>query len=367
MILPMRTLTTARPWATWALSSVLALTSVGLLAGCNPPAATPENPDKPATTGTTGEKPTGSLKIGIVFDSGGLGDKSFNDSAWRGIQKAEKDLGITVSKVESKEEKDYETNLAAMADDGNDLVIAVGLNQGKALEKVAADYPDTKFAIVDGFVEAPNVRMLHFNEEEGSYLVGYIAGKMTKTGKVGFIGGQELDLIKKFQYGYAAGVNAANPSATVLPAKYTGSWDNVDDAKIAANVLYDSGADIVYHAAGRAGLGVIRAAKDRKLFAIGVDSDQDGEAPGNVLTSMIKNVDEAVFATIKDCVDGKFSAGEIKYDIAQNGVGISKLEHTRDLIGPDVLAEIEALKQKIAAGELKVPSTEAEYKAQATK
>ena len=359
MILPMRTLNTARPWATWALSSFLLLGTLGLLTGCTPPA---EDPKPGTTTGTTGEKPSGPVKIGIVFDSGGLGDKSFNDSAWRGIQKAEDELGITVSKVESKEEKDYETNLAAMADDGNDLVIAVGLNQGKALEKVAKEYPDVNFAIVDGFVDAPNVRMLHFNEEEGSYLVGYIAGKMTKTGKLGFVGGQELDLIKKFQYGYAAGVMAANPSAVVLPAKYTGSWDNIDEAKIAANVLFDSGADVVYHAAGRAGLGVLRAAKDRNLYAIGVDSDQDGEAPGNVLTSMIKNVDAAVYSTIKDVVDGKFSNGEIKYDIAANGVGISKLEFTREKIGPDILAEIEAIKQKIAEGELKVPATEAEFK-----
>jgi basic membrane protein A len=349
----------SRTWAQWALSTGLALLTVGLMAGCTSTAPSdPSTGEKPAPSN---EKTAETISVGIVFDSGGLGDQSFNDSAWRGIQKAESELKIKVAKVESKDEKDYETNLAAMADDGHDLVIAVGLNQGKALEKVAPQYPDTKFAIVDGSVTAPNVRMLKFKEEEGSFLVGYIAGKMTKTGKIGFVGGQELDLIKKFQYGFAAGIKEANPAAVLLPAKYTGNWDNVDDAKTAANSLFGSGADIVYHAAGRAGLGVIRAAKDKNLYAIGVDSDQDGIAPGNVLTSMIKNVDEAVFATIKDCLEAKFTAGEIIYGVKEKGVGISALTHTRETIGPEILAELEALKLKITGDELKVPASEAEF------
>jgi len=353
----MRTNTVSRSWATWALSSVLAIASLGLLAGC-------DNKTPEASTGTTGSATTPNdkpLKVGIVFDRGGLGDKSFNDSAWRGIQRAEKELGITSQKVESKEEKDYETNLTAMADDGMDLVIAVGLNQEKALQKVAPLYPDTKFAIVDGSVAAPNVRMLKFKEEEGSFLVGFLAGKMTKTGKVGFVGGMELDLIKKFQYGFAAGVMAANPEAVILPAKYVGSWDNIDSAKVATNVLFDGGADIVYHAAGRAGLGVIRAAKERNLYAIGVDSDQDGEAEGNVLTSMIKRVDEAVFATISDFKGGKFESGEKMYDLAQNGVGISDLLFTKDKIDPAFLVELDEIKKKIISGDIQVPATEAEY------
>ncbi|MBL8067249.1 MAG: BMP family ABC transporter substrate-binding protein [Armatimonadetes bacterium] len=360
----MRSSTIARPWAAWAMTSLFVVGTLGLFAGCTPPGEKPD--DTPGNTQPAtqdGKKPEGKLKVGIVFDSGGIGDKSFNDSAWAGIQKAEKEFGIEVSKIESKVEKDYEPNLTAMADDGNDLVIAVGLAQGKALEKVAKQYPDTKFAIVDGFVTADNVRMLHFSEEQGSYLVGYIAGKMTKTGKVGFVGGEALDLIKKFQYGFQAGVKAANAKAEILPPKYTGSWENIDEAKIAANLLFDSGADIVYHAAGRAGLGVIQAAKERKKFAIGVDRDQDDEAPGFVLTSMVKNVDAAVYETIKDMVDGKFTAGEVSYDVAHGGVGISALRFTKDMIGPDVLAEIEAIKQKIADGSLKVPSTEAEYAA----
>ena len=184
---------------------------------------------------------------------------------------------------------------------------------------------------------------------------------MTKTGKVGFVGGMELDLIKKFQYGFAAGARTANPNVEILPAKYTGDWNNIDTAKAAANVLFDSGADIVYHAAGRAGLGVIRAAKDRDLWAIGVDSDQDSEAPGNVLTSMIKRVDEAVFATIKDVKDGNFSSGAVYYDLTSNGVGVSDLTHTKEEIGEENLAKLEEVKKRIVDGEIQVPVNETEY------
>lgn len=300
-------------------------------------------------------------KIAVVFDQGGRGDKSFNDSAWRGMERAKDELGADIDYVESKSDNDYETNLRAMADRGVDLVIAVGINQEPALDAVAAEYPDMKFAIVDGNVDHDNVRKLLFKEEEGSFLVGYLAGLMTKTGKIGFVGGMELDLIKKFQYGFAAGARTANPNVEILPAKYTGDWNNIDTAKAAANVLFDSGADIVYHAAGRAGLGVIRAAKERDLWAIGVDSDQDGEAPGNVLTSMIKRVDEAVFSTIKDVKDGNFSSGAVYYDLTTNGVGISDLTHTKEEIGEDKLAKLDEVKKRIVDGEIKVPINESEY------
>lgn len=300
-------------------------------------------------------------KVAVVFDQGGRGDKSFNDSAWRGMERAKTELGADIAYVESKNDNDYETNLKAMADRGVDLVIAIGINQEAALKAVAPEYPDMKFAIVDGMVDAPNVRNLKFKEEEGSFLVGYLAGLMSKTGKVGFVGGQELDLIKKFQYGFAAGAKMANPAVEILPAKYTGDWNNIDKAKSAANVLFDGGADIVYHAAGRAGLGVIRAAKEKNLYAIGVDSDQDGEAEGNVLTSMIKKVDEAVFATIKDVKDGNFAAGVVSYDLKANGVGISDLIFTRDKIGQENLDKLEDVKGKIVGGEIVPPVDEAGY------
>lgn len=344
---------------TWAIGAFFVVCGLAALTGCGAPG---EGAGASGTASGEGNQAQ-QLKVGIVFDKGGLGDRSFNDSAWRGIQRAEAELGIEASKVESKEEKDYETNLAAMADRGMDLVIAVGINQGKALEKVAREYPDTKFAIVDANVEAPNVRSLLFKEEEGSFLVGYLAGLMSQTGKVGFVGGMELDLIKKFEYGFAAGVRSANPSAEVLDAKYTGSWDNIDLAKVAANVLFDRGADIVYHAAGRAGLGVIRAAEERGLYAIGVDSDQDDVAPGRVLTSMIKRVDVAVFETIKAVQAGNFEAGPQVFDLKADGVGTSPFTHTREAIGEANLAKLEEMASRVKSGEVQVPATRAEYEA----
>lgn len=326
-----------------------------LVVGCNgaPNAGTGET----GSVQANGRPAPQALKVGIVFDSGGRGDKSFNDSAWAGIERAKKEYGITESFVETKDAKDYETNLTAMADKGCDLVVSVGINTKTALEKVARMYPNVKFAIIDASVDAPNVRSLVFKEEEGSFLVGFLAGSVSKTGKVGFVGGMEIPLIKKFQVGYEAGAKTANSSVVVLPAKYTGNWDNADTAKAAANILFGSGADVVYAAAGRAGLGVIRAAKDSGKWAIGVDSDQDYLEPGTVLTSMVKRVDNAVYSTIKDLKEGKFTAGTTVYDLKAGGVGTTEFKYSKDKISPDVLQKLEAVKKQIVDGEVKAPST----------
>jgi basic membrane protein A len=324
-------------------AAAAALVPLAVLSACTPGSDPANNDD-------------GKTQVAIVFDSGGRGDKSFNDSAWRGIQRATTELGVASTPYDSDSERDYESNLVSAADSGADIVIAVGINMVTALTKVAGDYPDTNFAIVDGDVDLPNVRALKFSEEQGSFLVGYLAGSMTETGKLGFIGGQQIDLIKKFQAGFIAGAKTARSDVTV-GVKYTESWDNVDVAKVAAGTLYDGGADIIYHAAGRAGLGLIREAKERGLFAIGVDSDQDDIEEGSVLTSMIKKVDEAVFLTVQDVQAGEFNAGSISYDLASNGVGISELRFTRDLIGEDRLADLEEIKELIVSGELVVPTT----------
>ncbi|MBL8047820.1 MAG: BMP family ABC transporter substrate-binding protein [Chthonomonas sp.] len=320
-----------------------------------------------ASAGTGGkvETPSGEkkMKIAVVYDSGGRGDKSFNDSAWNGIERARQDFGIESVEVESKAAKDYEGNLSQMAEDGADLVIAVGLAQGEPLAKVAANFPDTKFAIVDGSGDAKNIRSLKFKEEEGSFLVGVAAGMVSKTGKIGFVGGQEIDLIKKFEYGFYAGAKWANPNIVILPAKYTGSWDDQGKGKDLAALLFSQGADVVYAAAGRAGLGTIKAAKDAGKFCIGVDSDQDDLEKGVVLTSMIKRVDEAVYATIKDLKEGKYSAGETIYDLKSNGVGTSDFRNTKSVIGDAGMKKIEEAKAKIIAGEVKVPANQAEFNA----
>lgn len=329
----------------------LAAAAVLALVGCGPSSSAGEGPG--------GQK---ALKVAIVYDKGGLGDKSFNDSAARGMARAKTELGVETMEIESKDVKDYESNLREVADKGCDLVIAVGINMQKAVETVAVEFPDTKFAIVDAAVELPNVRSLLFKEEEGSFLVGYLAGLMTKTGKIGFIGGMDIPLIKKFEYGYLAGAKLANPSVEMVAPLYTGDWDNIDTAKSSAGIIYSKGADIIYHAAGRAGLGVIRAAKEKGKFAIGVDSDQDDVEPGSVLTSMIKRVDVAVFQTISDLKDGRFTAGSEIYDLKSDGVGYSPLTYTKDIIGADNVAKVEVVKKQIIDGLLLVPASEDEYR-----
>lgn len=336
----------------WLVCAVAAL-----VVGCGgPKGEEPVAGDTPPAQG----KP---LKVGIVFDSGGRGDKSFNDSAWAGVEKAKAEFGIDESSVESKSEKDYEPNLEALAEQGCDLIVGVGINMKTAMEAVAPKYKDIKFAIVDASVPGDNVRSLLFKEEEGSFLAGYLAGLMSKTHKLGFVGGMELPLIKKFQAGYEAGARTADPSTVVLPAKYTGSWDNVDYAKVAATGLISGGADIVYHAAGRAGLGVISAAKEKGVYAIGVDSDQDDIAEGSVLTSMIKRVDQAVYQTIKDLKDGAFTSGEKMYDLKAGGVGVSEMRFTKDKVGEANLAKLKEISDKIVSGEIVVPKTPEELAA----
>ncbi len=307
------------------------------------------------------------LKVGIVFDSGGKNDKSFNASAWRGIERAQKEFGIEVKEVQSNSEKDYETNLSALADAGCKLIFSVGINTKTALEIVAPKYPDTKFAIIDNTLDLPNVRSLLFDEEQGSFLAGYLAGLMTKSNKLGFVGGQELDLIKKFFSGYAAGAYTANPAVEILPDKYTNDWNNADVAKTAAVALYTQGADIIYHAAGKAGMGVFNAAKESGKYAIGVDSDQDEIYPGTILTSMIKHVDEAVYSTIKELNEGKFTSGTKVYDLVGGGVGLSEMKFTKDAIGQANIDKIAQIAEKIKKGEIVVPKTKDELAAYRSK
>ncbi len=342
-------------------SKVLVASLLGFaVAGCNGGSGTTDNS---SSSGKTGAGPKSDLKVGIVFDSGGLGDKSFNDSANRGLEKAKTDFGIQAKTVSSKSKSDYETNLETLGENGEDLVIAVGGDMKDAVQTVAPKFPSVKFVTIDASLKGDNVRSLLFTEEQGSFLAGYLSGLMTKTNKIGFVGGEEIPLIKKFEVGYEAGAKTANPKVEMLPAKYTGNWDNVDDGKQAANVLFQSGADIVYHAAGRAGLGVIGAAKDQGKFAIGVDSDQDDVAQGHVLTSVIKHVDNAVYQTIEDLKDGKFSAGDKVYDLKAGGVGLSPMTYTKQVVGEANLKKIDEISGEITSGKIKVPTDEDGLKA----
>ncbi|MBS1701509.1 MAG: BMP family ABC transporter substrate-binding protein [Armatimonadetes bacterium] len=337
---------------------LVAATMALLLTGCTGGDSNGSGTSSASSTANNGStNPSGSaLKVAMVFDMGGRGDKSFNDSAYAGLQRAEKEFGFTGRTVDTKAAKDYETNLSTLAEDGNDVIFAIGINQQNAVQAIAPKYPNVHFAIVDAPVDAPNVRSLLFSEEQGSYLAGFIAGSTTKTGKIGFVGGQKIDLIEKFEAGYKAGALAANPKVVVLPGKYTESWDDTQAGKENAKALFSDGADIVYHAAGRCGIGVIEAAKETGKFAIGVDGDQDDQAPGHVLTSMIKHVDEAVYQTIKDVKDGKFTPGIKVYDLKVNGVGLSDMKYTKDIIGADTLKKLDQVKQDIIDGKIKVPT-----------
>ncbi len=299
----------------------------------------------------------GQVRIGLVLSVGGLGDKSFNDSAYEGLTRAAEELGIDPIYGQPEQMAEDEKYLRQYAEEGLDLVIGVGFLMKDALEKVAGEFPETRFAIIDAVVDEPNVASLTFREHEGSFLVGVIAGLVTSTGKVGFIGGMDIPLIHKFEVGYAEGVKHVNPEAEVLVA-YAGSGPQAFSDPVKGKSLalsqFNRGADIIFQAAGSTGNGVIDAAQERGLFAIGVDANQNYMAPGHVLTSMLKRVDISVFEIVKDVVEGRFRGGEHVYGLEIDGVGYAMDEHNEGLIPPEVIEKVTSIKQQIVAGDIRV-------------
>ena len=292
-------------------------------------------------------------RVGLIFAEGGLGDQSFNDAAYRGLMQAKEELPVEVIYVEPADIAEMEEHQRSYAELGLDLVIVIGFIHQSALTEVSADYPDIHFAIVDDVVDNPNVTSLLFEEHEGSFLVGVVAGMMTKSNIVGFVGGMEVPLIRKFQVGFEEGVKWANPDAQVL-VNYAGAFDDPGRGRELAVSQYERGADIIYHAAGGTGSGVIDAAASHDFYAIGVDSDQDYMAPGKVLTSMIKRVDMAVYEVIKAAVEGTLEGGTWTFGVADGGVGTSEFTYTRDIIPQEVFDKVEEAKQKIISGEIVV-------------
>jgi basic membrane protein A len=305
------------------------------------------------------------LHVGLVFDIGGRGDKSFNDAAYAGLDSAQKALGIAHEYIEPGEGGDRESALRQLAAGPSQLIFGVGFLFSDDIKAVAAEFPDKKFACIDmnvkeGETLPPNVVALKFKEEDGSYLVGAIAGLVTQRNVVGFLGGMEIPLIKKFEAGYLAGVRRVNPGAEVL-VKYAGTeataFKNPTKGKELGLAMYGAGADVVYHASGSTGLGLFEAAKERGLYAIGVDSDQHDSMPGTVLTSMVKRVDVAVYETIHETIEGRFGGGSVRtYGLAENGVGYVYDARNADLIGRTVHARVEAIRDSIVAGIIRVPS-----------
>ncbi len=299
-----------------------------------------------------------SLRIAMVTDVGGVNDQSFNQSAWEGLKRAEKDFNIQVAYKESKQDADYGPNMETLTDAGYDLIWGIGFLMGDAIKETAEINPDQKYAIIDfsyGPETPKNVACAVFQEEEPSFLVGYIAGKMTKTNKVGFVGGIKFPLIEKFEYGYMAGVKLANPDAEVL-RQYAESFTDAAKGKAITNNMYQQGADIVFHASGGVGDGVIEAAKEKGKWAIGVDKDQNFLAPDNVLTSAMKRVDNAIYDIGKRLMEGQFAGGDtVVYNLKNDGVGIAPTSDKH--VPADILTEVDGLIGKIKAGEIVVPAT----------
>ena len=298
------------------------------------------------------------FKVGLVLDRGGKDDKSFNTSAYEGAMQAKSKLGVYVKYVEATDDNVFEPLMRAFAQRGFDLVIGVGFAQREAIQKVAKQFPKTHFAIIDAEVKAPNVRSLLFEEHEGAYLVGAIAAMTSKSGKIGFLGGMDIPLIRRFHLAYEAGAKRINPGLKVV-ANYVGvtseAWNNPPKGKELAMAQYDSGVDIVFAAAGASGLGVFDAAEDRKKFAIGVDANQDWMKPGLILTSMLKRVDEAVFSTVADAQAGKFGPGVKRFGLANKGVDYSVDQHNDKILTAAVRKRAEEIKADIIAGKLQVP------------
>ena len=312
------------------------------------------------------------IKVGIVFDIGGKNDRSFNAAAWDGVQRAEDDMPICLYDVEPGNPVSIEPSMRAFAEKGFDLIIGVGFAQGPIMQNVARDYPNIKFAIVDGVIfeedgKTPkkNVASLVFREHEGSYLVGMIAAAKSKTGVLGFVGGMDIPLIHRFETGYLEGAKAVNPNARVV-ANYVGvtdqAWNDPGKGKELALSQIEKGADVIFTAAGNSGLGAFDAVEqygknaggEANKFVIGVDSNQNAVKPGFVLTSMVKRVDNAVYDVVKEVLSGKFEGGFHVFGLDKDGVAYSLDDNNRSLITPEVLQKVEEAKGKIIGGEIKV-------------
>ena len=326
------------------LSVILAATMVLSLAAC----------------GGTENAGKGKIKVGMVTDTGGVNDGSFNQSSWAGFQIAEKELGIEVNYLESKNDSDYAANIETFIDEDCDLIIGVGFMLADAIGKAAEANPDQKFAIIDDSNNAKysNVACLMFEQSQASYLVGYIAGLTTESDNVGFVIGMANAVMNEFGYGYVAGVLDANPNAKVQMSN-ANSFADPGQGKSNATAMITNGADIIFHAAGGTGLGVIEACKEANIKAIGVDSDQSVLAPENIITSALKRVDNASYDIAKAVLEDTYKSGVTVYDLSSSGVDYV----ASDLLTDDVKKAVEDVKAKILSGEIVVPKTQADFEA----
>ncbi len=293
----------------------------------------------------------------VVFDMGGKFDKSFNEAAYDGAERFKKESGFAYREFEITSAAQREQALRNMARRGATIVVARGFAQATAVEKIAAEFPDVKFTIIDAVVDLPNVQSVVFKEHEGSFLVGMAAAMASKTGKVGFVGGMDIPLIRNFAAGYVEGAKFVDPDITVyqnMTGTTPAAWNNPGKGNELARSQFDRGADVVYAAAGGTGIGVYQAAKDSGKLAIGVDSNQNYLHPGTMLTSMLKRVDVAVFNAFANTMDGTWKGGVQVLGLAEDGVGYSIDEHNRSLISADMEKRLEAARADIISGKIKV-------------
>lgn len=301
----------------------------------------------------------GAKKVAIVYSTGGKGDKSFNDSAYRGIQMAKEKLGIEFSEYEPKDPSaEAQNQLFQYAEKGEySLIIGIGFNMKDSLVAAAKAFPDQKFALVDDVIsDLPNVVSLMFREQEGTFLLGALSAMVTKTNTIGFVGGVEAPVIWRFHAGFEQGAKYVNPDINVLPVYINGNnpFNDPQTAKTLAETLIGKKADIVLHAAGASGAGVFQAAKEKGVYALGVDSNQDAEEPGTILTSMVKKVDNAVFQEIKATLEGNFKSGVKYFGLKEDGVGTTDFEFTKDVVTPEIQQKLKEITEKIKSGEIKV-------------
>jgi basic membrane protein A len=297
------------------------------------------------------------VKPALIYDIGGKFDKSFNEGAFHGAERFKQETGIDFRDFEIANDSQREQAMRKFARDGFNPILAIGFSQADAMAKVAKEFPKVNFAIVDSVVDAPNVQSIVFKEQEGSFIVGMMAAEASKTGKVGFVGGMDIPLIRRFACGYVQGVKYANPKAEVFQ-NMTGTtgdaWkDPVKGGELAKSQI-DRGADVVYHAAGGTGIGVLRAAADAGKLGIGVDSDQDGLFPGKVLTSMLKRVDNATYKTFADAKAGTWKPGITTLGLKENGVAYAQDDFNKALITPAMKTAADKATADIIDGKIEV-------------
>ena len=337
--------------------SIVTILSIVILAGCS-------SQTKTTSESTDSQTEKKEVKIGIVFTTAGLGGESFNDLAFAGVKKAAEDFGITYDYVEPKAVSDQEITQDEMAASGNyDLIIAIGFEQVDALKTVAANYPEQKFALIDATVDLPNVTSYVSKEHEATFLVGALSAltknsetvsRLSKDKILGFIGGVESPLINRFAAGFMAGARYIDPEYNVL-VDYVGGFNDPSTAKVIAETMYSQKADLIFHAAGASGMGLFQAAQEKNFTAIGVNSNQNIIAPDFIMASMLKLANQAAYDVIESVVKDTYKAGTHTLGIKENGVGYT-VDKSNIKISEDIIKQVDELKEKVASGEIEVPT-----------